>query len=115
MNKKLFLRITILAIIIMFALVIFRSALDEFEMGSTLRFLDSAAGYILSILGFGLIISLLLFGKEIPYSIFIMVLSLVASGIIWGIILERAISLIRKGSGKANRHAEPVAQADRKG
>jgi mannose/fructose/N-acetylgalactosamine-specific phosphotransferase system component IIC len=115
MNKKLFLRITILAIVVMVALVIFRSALDEVEMGPTLRFFDSAAGYILSIIGFGLIISLLLFGKEIPYPLFILALSLVVSGIIWGIILERAVFLIRKGSGKANDPAEPVAQADRKG
>lgn len=100
MNKKLFLRITILAIVVMFALVIFRFVLDEVEMGPTLDFFDSAAGYILSILGFGLIISIFLFGKEPTYPLFILALSLVASGIIWGIILERSIFLIRKGSGR---------------
>ena len=115
MNKNLFLRVTILAIVVMFALVIFRFALDEVEMGPTLRFFDSAAGYILSILCFPLIIPLFLFGKELQYPIYIFALSLVASGIIWGIILEWAAFLIRKGSGKANDPAEPVAQADRKG
>ena len=115
MNKKLFLRITILAILVIFALVIFRASLDEVEMGPTLQFFNSAVGYMLSILCFPLIIPIFLFGKELQYPIYIFALSLVASGIIWGIILERAVFLIRKGPGKANGPAEPVAQADRKG
>ena len=114
MNKKLFLRITILAILVLFALVIFRLSLDEGGMGSTLRFFDSAAGRILPILCFPLMIPSFLFGKDLQFPIYILAVSLVVIGIIWGIILERAVFLIRKGSGKANGPAEPVAQADRK-
>ena len=70
---------------------------------------------MVSVLGILRIGYLFLFGKELQYPIYIFVLSLVASSIIWGIIIERAVFLIRKSSGKANSPAEPVAQADRKG
>ena len=109
MNKKLFLKITVLAILIMFAALIFRAAIDEVEMGPLLRFFDSIAIFILSILGFGFRISLFLFGKEPQYPFLILAISLVVSGIIWGFIIERLIFLIRKGSVEVNNPAEPGA------
>ena len=103
MNKKIFLATTLIIALVLLACVWVRMGLDEVSTPSPfLRSIDAGAGSLLSVGCFFITCVVLIFGSDPPirpsYTVLFLFVGIIASSAIWGILVERAIHILRKRS-----------------
>ncbi len=98
MNKRVFMWTTAVAFLVLCGLLCVRAGLDEVTHTSAfLRGVDSAAGWLLSILGFVLSLSVLALGGYPPGNgVLLLFVTLFASSVIWGVVVGNLVQVIRK-------------------
>ena len=100
MNKKIFFVTTAFVALVLVGLFCVRIGLDEVAHTSALlRAVDTMCGLALCILGFVASLSFFILGGDPPsHGMLVFVLGIIISSVIWGILVERALHFIRKGT-----------------
>jgi len=102
MNKKVFFTATLLIALVLLVCTLVRYGHDDVTLTPFLHAIDAGAGWLLLVGAFFISGVVLFFGGDPPirpsYTVPLLFVGIIASSVIWGLLVERTIHILRHRS-----------------